>query len=82
MCTHIHIYNFIYIYIYVLRVGGLVQPGNRFVSFVRVREQLYIRSEWISKTTLLLFPFPFLPCSDFFSFSFALLTPIPLSNFI
>ena len=49
-----------FIYIYRSEVRGRDQPRNRFVSFVRARTAV-CRSEWISKMTLHLFPFPFPP---------------------
>ena len=58
--------DYMYIYIQYIYIGGWGAETNREIISFRscVRAQLYVRSEWISKTILLLFSFPFSPRMD------------------
>ena len=70
---------FIYVYrrLGVSEVGGLVQPGSRFVSFVRARAAVCkVRIDL--KNDSVAFPFPVSPREGFLPFSFPHLPPILL----
>jgi len=79
--SHSHILSmFIYIYIYIYRrLGGWVQPGNRFVSFVRAYARFVGVVETRRKMYPAIFPFPLCPWGGF-PFPWAAMFPFPLRS--